>query len=181
MNKICPESLQFWRPGTEYELEAEERDYVWTILQALLRAFDIQETWASLNISFLIKWRRQTWIWKIQLSPANLSFIDCLLIEGDQVVAKGTTVAWDCEADLWLIDASAQGSKWIFEEHQDVSSHRVQCSCWLSACTQFTLSKADPASFRKGSSEKPCHLFDSSFIYSEGCDCRPSTFSCCKK
>lgn len=23
MNKICPESLQFWRPGTEYELEAD--------------------------------------------------------------------------------------------------------------------------------------------------------------
>lgn len=86
---------------------------------------------------------------------------------GSLVVAKGTTVAWDCEADLWLIDASAQGSKWIFEEHQDVSLHRMQCSCWLSACTQFTLSKAHPAGFRKGSSERPFHLFDPSFIYSE--------------
>lgn len=55
-----------------------------------VKGFDILQTRAYLNISFLIKWKRHSAIWQIQLNLENLSFIDCLLHEKGTVVAKET-------------------------------------------------------------------------------------------
>lgn len=98
MNKICPESLQFWDSGTEYELEQIHGRgkglTVWTILQALLRAFDIQETRASLNISFSYQMEKADLNMEDSIKPGKFIFHWLSPDWGDLVVAKGTTVAW---------------------------------------------------------------------------------------
>lgn len=163
MNKICPVSLQFSRPGSEYELEAAlwpRRGTNWTILQAPLRDFDIQETKASSNIFFLIKWRRQTWIWKIQLSLANLSFIDCLLNERDLVVSqRNNTVMelWNWLMVNWCFNTGKQMNIWRTPGCE--LTHDAVLLLGLCMCPIYTL-KSSSCQFQKRQlKEMPFHLW----------------------
>lgn len=135
------------RRGAESEADmwSSKEIRIWIILQTLLRVSDFQNTGSFLKYLFSYQMGMVLLNMEGSIKPGK-SIINWLSSEWkkSRCSQRNNSVMglWSWLMVNWCFNTGKQMNIW---RTPGCELQLKQCSCWLSACAQFTLSKAHPA------------------------------------